>query len=50
MFLILRNYFDLPLNVLFWLALSTFAPQLFFAIYANGLPGFTFMRKTADER
>ena len=49
MFLIFRNQFDLPLNVLFWLAFSTFAPQLFFATYAGGLPGFTFTRKLNDE-
>jgi hypothetical protein len=50
MILLFRNHFDLPLNVLFWLAFSTFAPHLFFAIYgAAGLPGFTFTRKTEDE-
>lgn len=49
MFLLFRNAFNLPLNVLFWLALSTFAPWAFFSIYATGLPGFTFMRKINDE-
>jgi hypothetical protein len=32
---IFNNEFDLPVNVLMWLALSTFAPWLFFAIYAS---------------
>jgi hypothetical protein len=31
---IFKNEFDLPVNIIVWLALATFAPQLFFAIYA----------------
>jgi hypothetical protein len=50
MFLLFRNTFDLPLNVLFWLFLSTVAPWAFFTIYgAAGLPGFIFTRKINDE-
>lgn len=35
-FSLFDNEFDLPLNVLIWLFLSTFYPSIFFALYAPG--------------
>jgi hypothetical protein len=34
---VFHNEFDLPVNVLMWLALATFVPSIFFAIYASKL-------------
>jgi hypothetical protein len=50
MILLFRNYFDLPLNVLFWLMLSTFAQPIFFAIYCGLNPSTViFKRKLSNE-
>lgn len=38
-FRLFYNEFDLPLNVLIWLFLSTFYPWLFFALYVPDYTG-----------